>query len=63
MGEDVYEINKELDKLEEKELEIERKLMALRLRKMELNIALMQTPEMRKAYKEAYLKVRNMKKR
>ncbi len=60
---ETVEILKEMDQVDEEIQELEKKLFWKRLRKMELNILLMQTPEMREAYKEAYRKVRNMHKR
>ena len=57
MGE-IEELRKELDKLDRRREELRKIYKELGIKKAVLHIHLMQTPEMRRAYKEAYRKVR-----
>jgi len=60
---DIEKLRKALDEIDEKREELRKELCLLGLKKMALHIQLMQTPEMREAYHEAYWKVRYGKKR
>ena len=57
MGE-VEELRKELDELDKEREKLKEKLRELGIKKAVAHIKLMLTPEMKKAYKEAYRKVR-----
>ena len=55
---EVEELRKELDKLDRRREELRKIYKELGIKKAVLHIHLMQTPQMRRAYKEAYRKVR-----
>lgn len=57
MGE-VEELRKELDELDKEREKLKEKLRELGIKKAVAHIKLMLTPEMKKAYKKAYRKVR-----
>ena len=59
----IEELRKKLDEIDERREELREELRQLGIKKMVLHALLMQTPEMREAYHEAYWKVRRGKKR
>ena len=56
---EVEKLRKELDEIAKQREELKRQLLILGIKKMVAHCRLMRTPEARKAYKEAYRKVRH----
>ena len=56
---EVEELRKELDEIDKQREELKRQLLILGIKKAVAHCRLMRTPEARKAYKEAYRKVRH----
>ena len=55
---EVEELRKELDEIDKQREELKKQLLRLGIKKVVAHCRLMRTPQARKAYKEAYRKIR-----